>query len=215
MSKPIRIIVVDDHQLFRQGVIMVINNMENTQVVAEAANGYEFLEQLNRHEADIVFMDIKMPKMNGVEATEIALQRSPDLKVIALSMFGEEEYLHQMINAGVKGFLLKNSSIEEISNAIHSVYHGKNCYSDELLKYFTNKFIEDKKENIDIQLTNREKEVLTLVSKGLSNQEIADQLFISKRTVDGHKANLILKTGSKNVVDLLIYAIRNDLVKLE
>jgi DNA-binding NarL/FixJ family response regulator len=215
MSEPIKIMVVDDHELFRQGVIMVINKMENTKVVAEASNGYDFLEQLNRYDADIVFMDIKMPKMNGIEATKIALERNPELNIIALSMFGEEEYLHQMINAGVKGFLLKNSSIDEISRAIKLVYDGKSCYSDELLGYFTNKFIDNKKEDNTVHLTKRELEVLSLVAKGLSNQEIADKLFISKRTVDGHKANLILKTGSKNVVDLLIYSLKNDLVKID
>jgi DNA-binding NarL/FixJ family response regulator len=211
----IKVFVVDDHELFRNGVIMVLNRMENTVVVGEAADGEDFLAKLNSIKPDIVFMDIKMPKMNGIDATIEALKRYPELKVIALTMFGEEEYLQKMINAGGYGFLLKNSSIDEIERAVNLVSQGKNCYSDELLSYFTKKYI--KKANLDeddIRLTRRELEVLDLVAKGFSNQEIADKLFISRRTVDGHKANLIQKTGSKNIVDLLVYAIKKGLVSI-
>ncbi len=215
MDDKIKIIVVDDHELFRKGVIMVLKRMDDVEVVGEASNGKDFLALLNSRHANMVFMDIKMPYMNGIEATIEATKRYPELKIIALSMFGEEEYLHKMINAGAKGFLLKNSSIDEIERAIHMVNDGKNCYSDDLLGYFTNKFIDvDPLDNDGVRLTKREIEVLSLVAQGLTNTEIADKLFISKRTVDGHKANLIQKTGSKNVVDLLIYAIKNNIVKI-
>ncbi len=215
MDNITKVIVVDDHELFRQGVIMVLKKMEGVEVIGEAANGKDFLSLLNSKKPNIVFIDIKMPIMNGIDATREALLRFPEINIIALSMFGEEDYLHKMINAGAKGFLLKNSSIDEIERAIHLVNDGKNCYSDDLLGYFTNKFIDiSPKDDDSIKLTRREIEVLNLVSKGMSNSEIADKLFISKRTVDGHKANLIQKTGSKNVVDLLIYAIKNDIIKI-
>lgn len=215
MEDRIKILVVDDHELFRNGVIMVLKRIENVVVVGEASNGKEFLAKLNSIKPDIVFMDIKMPIMNGIDATTEAVKRYPDLKVVALSMFGEEEYLQKMINAGVYGFLLKNSSIEEIERAVNLVSQGKNCYSEELLGYFTSKYMKTNKSLDDkVNLTRREIEVLGLVSKGLSNQEIADQLFISRRTVDGHKANLIQKTGSKNIVDLLVYAIKNKIVEI-
>ncbi len=215
MDNKIKIIVVDDHELFRKGVIMVLKRMDDVEVVGEASNGKDFLALLNSRHANMVFMDIKMPYMNGVEATIEATKRYPELKIIALSMFGEEEYLHKMINAGAKGFLLKNSSIDEIERAIYMVNEGKNCYSDDLLGYFTNKFIDvNPLDNDGVRLTKREIEVLSLVAQGLTNTEIADKLFISKRTVDGHKANLIQKTGSKNVVDLLIYAIKSNIVKI-
>lgn len=215
MDNKIKVLVVDDHELFRKGVIMVLTKMDNVEVIGEAKNGKEFLAMLNSHKPDIVFIDIKMPLMNGIEATTEAVKRFPFLKIIALSMFGEEEYLHKMINAGAKGFLLKNSSISEIERALRLVSEGKNCYSDDLLGYFTDKFIDNKPKDDDaIKLTRRELEVLSLVAQGHSNNEIADKLFISKRTVDGHKANLIQKTGSKNVVDLLIYSIKNDLVSI-
>lgn len=212
MKKKIRIMIVDDHQLFRQGVAMVVEALDNVEIVGEASDGIDFLEKLNRLDVDLVFMDIKMPKMNGVEAAKIAKERQPNIKVVALSMFGEERYLQKMLEVGVDGFLLKNTSIDEITNAIELVMNGKACYSDELLEYFTNKYI--KKDNAD-SLTARELEVLEYVSKGLSNQEIADKLFISKRTIDGHKSSLILKTGSNNVVDLLIYAVKKGLVTIE
>jgi len=215
MDKKIKVFVVDDHELFRNGVIMVLSRIENTVVVGEASNGEEFLTKLNSIKPDIVFMDIKMPKMNGIDATIEALRRYPELKVIALTMFGEEEYLQKMINAGGYGFLLKNSSIEEIERAVNLVNQGKNCYSDELLSYFTSKYIKSTNKDADeIRLSKRELEVLDLVSQGMSNQEIADKLFISRRTVDGHKANLIQKTGSKNIVDLLVYAIKKGLVNI-
>lgn len=216
MSKSIKVIVVDDHELFRKGVIMVLKKMDNVEVIGEAGDGKEFLAMLNSHKPDVVFIDIKMPLMNGIEATTQATKRFPELNIIALSMFGEEEYLHKMINAGAKGFLLKNSSIGEIERAIYLVNNGKNCYSDDLLGYFTNKFIDNKPKDDDkIKLTRRELEVLNLVAQGLSNTEIADKLFISKRTVDGHKANLIQKTGSKNIVDLLIYSIKNNIITID
>lgn len=215
MKENIKVLVVDDHELFRKGVIMVLKKMDNVEVIGEAENGKDFLSMLNSHKPDVVFMDIKMPIMNGLEATAIATERYPDINVIALSMFGEEEYLHKIINAGAKGFLLKNSSVSEIERAVNLVYNGKNCYSDDLLGYFTNIFIDNKSKDKDsISLTKREMEVLELVAKGLTNSEIANTLFISKRTVDGHKANLISKTGSKNVVDLLIYSIKKGIVSI-
>ena len=215
MIEKIKVMVVDDHEIFRNGLIMVLNRIDNVQVIGEASNGEEFLTKLNAMHPDIVFMDIKMPKMNGIDTTIEALKRYPELRIIAITMFGEEEYLQKMINAGGYGFLLKNSSIDEIERAVNVVHQGKNCYSDELLSYFTNKYLKKNQMDEDeFNISKRELEVLDLVSKGYSNQEIADTLYISKRTVDGHKANLIQKTGSKNIVDLLIYAIKKGLVSI-
>ena len=157
MNGVTKVMVVDDHELFRRGVVMVINKMENTKVIGEASNGKEFLQMLNSIKPDIVFMDIRMPEMNGVDATIEAIARYPEMKIIALSMFGEEEYLQKMINAGAVGFLLKNSSIEEIERGIISVKAGKNCYSNELLGYFTNKYISKEADDASsIKLTRRE-----------------------------------------------------------
>jgi DNA-binding NarL/FixJ family response regulator len=160
-------------------------------------------------------MDIKMKGIDGIETTEKAMQKKPDLKVLVLSTFGEEEFLQQIINAGAKGFLLKNVDKQTLFNAIRLVHNNQNYFSPELLPFFTNKFINrNNHDGHDAELSKRELEVLVLISEGLTNAEIADKLFISIRTVDTHKNNLISKTGSKNVVSLLIYAIKNNIVSI-
>ena len=133
MDKIVKIIVVDDHELFRKGVVMVIKKMDNMQVIAEASNGKEFLRLLNSHIPDIVFMDIKMPEVNGVDATIEAIARYPQMKVIALSMFGEEEYLQKMIKAGAVGYMLKPVTQDKLATAIGEVYEEyANDEDDEL-----------------------------------------------------------------------------------
>lgn len=214
MEPTIRVIIVDDHMIFRQGLSRVIDKLKNVKVVAEASNGNEFLEIIKTTPCDIVFMDIEMPQMNGIMATQAALQLYPTLKIIALSMFGEEEYLQQMIDAGAFGFLLKNITREGLDRAIRAVYDGNNYYSEELLAFFTKKFINSGKQEDELKLTRREVEVLQLIAIGLNDQEIADKLFISQRTVNGHRSNLISKTGSRNTVNLLVYAIKNKLVEI-
>lgn len=211
MEKKSKIFIVDDHELFRKGFAMVVNTFDNVELCGEASNGKEFLEIIGKVDADLVFMDIKMPEMNGIDATKAALEIKPGLKIVALSMFGEERYLQSMIEAGVVGFLLKDVQREELEIAIKLILDGKNYYSEELLSYFTKKYISNKQ---DIDISKRELEIMQLVAKGLTNQEISDKLYISLRTVEGHKTNLIQKTGSKNIVDLLIYALKNNLIEL-
>lgn len=216
MENLVTIMIVDDHEIFRKGLAMVINKMKNIKVVAEAGNGQEFLDLLEKTKADLVFMDIQMPVMNGIEATKTALLKYPGLKIVALSMFGEEEYLQNMVDAGVRGFLLKNISKEDLLRAIQLISEGKNYYSEELLSFFTRKYMAPAKqqENPEINLTKREMEILQLIAEGYTDGEIADKLFISQRTVNGHRASLIAKTGSRNTVNLLTYAIKNGLVEM-
>jgi DNA-binding NarL/FixJ family response regulator len=215
MEEKIKIMVVDDHEIFRNGLIMIINKLKYAKVVAEASNGNDFLDKLPDALPDIIFMDIEMPGMNGIEATKLAREKFPDLKIIALSMFGEDEYLQHMIDAGVCGFLLKNINRDGLDRAIRCVIDGKNYYSEELMAIFARKYVEqDKKAENDADLTKRELEVLQLIAEGLTDQEIADKLFLSMRTVNWHRANLIAKTGSKNTVNLITYAIKNKLVNI-
>lgn len=213
MSDKIKILLVDDHEIFRKGLIMVLSKLKNIEVVGEASNGVEFLNLLEKNkDTKIVLIDIKMPIMNGIEATKEALLKYPDLKIIALTMFGDDEYIDNMLEAGAKGFLLKNVNKEGLSRAIKVVSENHNYFSEELLSFFTKKKQLNEKAPKQIALTKREIEVLQLIAKGLSNQEIAEKLFISTRTVDGHKTNLITKTESKNVVGLLSYALKHKLV---
>lgn len=213
--KKIKVTLVDDHALFRNGLKILLDMNSDIKVIAEATNGKEFIENLSSNMPDIVLMDINMPIMDGIEATEIANRNYPDIKIIALSMFGEEEYYYKMINAGVKGFLLKNSEINEVIEAITQVNVGNSYFSQELL-YNVIKNFKPHKEHLDdtAALSKRELQVLEEICKGLSNQEIADNLFISKRTVDKHRANLLSKTNSKNTANLIMYAIKNKLINM-
>ncbi len=209
MNKKSRVVIVDDHEIFRKGFGMIINTFDDCEIIGEASNGQEFLDMFMEDTIDLVFMDIKMPVLNGIDATRIALEQKPEMKIVALSMFGEEKYLQSMIEAGATGFLLKNVKREELEIATKLLLEGKNYYSEELLVFFTKKYINNKP---DADISKREIEVLQLIAKGLTNQEISDKLFISLRTVEGHKTNLIQKTGSKNIVNLLIYAMKNSLI---
>jgi DNA-binding NarL/FixJ family response regulator len=207
--------VVDDHEIFRKGLIMIINKLKYARVVDEAADGAEFLEKISKTPADLVFMDIEMPVMNGIEATRKAMEKFPGLKIVALSMSGSDEHLQHMIDAGVCGFLLKNINREGLDRAMRCVMEGKNYYSEELMAIFARSYAGlDKKQDKENDLTKRELEVLQLIAEGLTDQEIADKLFLSMRTVNWHRANLIAKTGSKNTVNLITYAIRNKLVNI-
>lgn len=218
MSDIIKIVVVDDHAIFLKGLSLLINECPDFKVVGEANNGIQFLELLEKMTPDLVLMDIKMPLMDGIEATEKALIKFPDLKIMTLTMFNEHKYLRLMAEAGVNGFILKSIGKRELEQAIKTVVAGKTYFSPEVMEDISKWetfsgsgiFLEDMNE----RLSEREVDVLQEIVKGLSTQEIADKLFISKRTVEGHRANLIAKTATRNVVDLVIYAIRKHLVSI-
>jgi len=210
-----KVIIVDDHTLFRNGLRILLNNMENYHVVGEASNGKQFLDLLKISVPDLVLMDISMPVMDGIEASTIAHELYPDLKIITLSMYGEEDYYYKMVNAGVKGFVLKNSDIKEVKTAMDVVYDGGSFFSSELLQNLINSLKSaPKSKEIHTELSEREMEILILICQGMSNQEIADKLFISKRTVDKHRANILEKSESKNTAQLVVYAIKNRFVEL-
>jgi DNA-binding NarL/FixJ family response regulator len=214
MDPVIRVIIVDDHEIFRNGLKMVVNKLTYAKVVAEAGDGAEFLQLLDSVETDIVLMDIQMPVMGGVEATRKAIARYPGLKVIALTMFKEDAYIQSMIEAGVKGFLIKNIRKEVLDRALQAVYNGKTYYSEELWDYFTKAVSGDDKKDDKLNITKRELEVLELLAEGLNNKEIGDRLFVSERTIVGHKSNLMAKTNTKNTLALLTYAIKKGLINI-
>ena len=166
-------------------------------------------------EADVVFMDFSMPGIDGAQTTERALAVRPDLKIITLSMFGEESYYSRMVEAGARGFLLKDSGIGEVIEAIDTVMAGGSFFAPRLLSSLTHRMRTlERADEPDEQLSAREREILVAVCRGLSNQEIADELFISKRTVDKHRANILEKTGCRNTASLVIYAIREGIVEV-
>ena len=208
-----RIILVDDHSLFRNGLRGLLERCAGCRVVGEAGSGEEFLSMVEDVEADIVFMDFAMPGLDGAQTTERALARRPDLRIITLSMFGEESYYSRMVEAGAKGFLLKDSDIGDVIEAMDTVMAGGSYFSPQLLSSLTGR-MRSREDVPDEQLSSREREILVAVCQGLSNQEIADALFISKRTVDKHRANILEKTGCKNTASLVVYAIRNGIVEI-
>lgn len=210
----IRIIIADDHQLFRNGLKILLNAFPDLEVVGEASNGEEFLRILENTSAEIALMDINMPNMDGIEATRKGLRVSPDMCIIALSMYGEEDYYYKMVDAGAKGFLLKDSDITEVNEAIHTVNKGGSYFSQELLYNVIQRIKHRESESRSANLSKREKEILLKICEGLSNQEIAEALFISKRTVDKHRANLLGKTNSKNTASLILFAIKNKLIEI-
>ncbi len=214
--KKLKIYIVDDHKLFREGLKLLLSTQDFVQHIYEASNGKEFVENLSLSDC-VVLMDIEMPEMNGIEATEAALRLKPGLKIIVLSMYGDEQYYYKMVDAGVKGFVLKSSGIEKVITAIHTVAEGENYFSEELLMNILSNMRAGNKtepEVPDNEISEREMEILYHVCLGLSNQEIADKLFISKRTVDKHRANLLSKTGCKNTAALVMYAIRNKMISV-
>lgn len=210
----IRIIITDDHQLFRNGLKILLNAFPEFEVTGEASNGEEFLKLIRETCADIALMDINMPEMDGIEATRKALKICPGLSIIALSMYGEEEYYYKMVDAGAKGFVLKDSDISEVKEAILTVNKGGSFFSQELLYHVIQKIKHRENESKSANLSKREKEILLKICEGLSNQEIAENLFISKRTVDKHRANLLGKTSSKNTASLILFAIRHKLIEI-
>lgn len=212
----IRIALVDDHSLFRRGLMLLFSSHPEIEVVAEAASGEEFLSLLEQARPDVVFMDYAMPGLNGAQTTAQALERMPEMKVVTLSMFGDNAYYTRMMECGAKGFLLKDSEFDELVEAVKTVHEGGTYFSASLLASLSNSLKISDRPPIDEQdrLSEREVEILVAICRGLSTQEIADQLFISKRTVDKHRANILEKSGCKNSTSLVVYAIKNGLVEL-
>jgi DNA-binding NarL/FixJ family response regulator len=207
MKKP-GIIIVDDHKLFRSGLKFILEESGLYQVMAEASNGAEFLDLLKNTAPDLVILDINMPVMNGIEAAKKAIILYPALPILILSMHSESDYYTTLLETGVKGFVLKDADNDEFFTAIQKVLHGGTYFSQELLL----NIIKKESQTNTVKLTRREKEVLELLSKGHSNQEISVFLNISQRTVERHRTILLEKTGSRNSVSLIVYAIKNKLI---
>lgn len=215
MSDKIRIAVVDDQHLFREGLVNLLSCKADYQLVAQAENGKVFLEQLTGLESlpDVALIDMNMPEMNGVELNAVLHKDYPSIKVIILSVHGEERYLSKMIEAGACCYLIKNCETSELFSAIHNTYHVGFHFNMETLNAMRNAAKHRKQglksvNSIPINLSERETTILKMICDELTNIEIAEKLFISSRTVDGHRTNLLIKTGCKNTAGLVIFAIK-------
>ncbi len=212
--KKISVYIVDDHSLFREGLKLLLSNLDYIDQIYEAENGQQFIDNLAKNPVEIAMLDIEMPVMNGIQAARRAKEIAPDIKLIALSMYSDENYYLSMIEAGACGFLLKNSNFQEVKKAIVDVYHDKSYISIEILNNILKHPQKNNFSSFYESLTDREAEILLLICKGLTNNEIANQLVLSKRTVDKHRENLLQKTQSKNTANLVIYALKNGYLKI-
>lgn len=214
----VKILLVDDHKVIRDGIKFYLESEDNLyNVIGEASNGQKALDFLKEQSVDLVLLDINMDEMDGITCAKEIKTLYPETKIIALSMLNENHHIKKMINAGASGYLLKNCDEEEIKSAIKTVMNNGTYYSPQVTETIMNSLGKKKTKGSssgfinEFPLTEREKEVLELIVKEFSNQEIADKLFISLRTVDAHKRNLLEKTGAKNIAGLVMFAINNQL----
>jgi DNA-binding NarL/FixJ family response regulator len=214
-----KIIIVDDHSLFREGIKLLIENEGFGEVIAEAENGQVFLDLLETHHPNLVIMDIEMPVMGGLEATQKALKMRPDLKIMALTMLSEKANYLDMIDAGAVGFVLKTSGKQEFERAIQTIMNGESYFSNELLRRIIQndsrqKSVSESTESTAVKLTSREKEILQHICEGLTVSEIATKLFLSPKTIEAHRSTLLKKTNAKNTINLVLHAIKHKMVEI-
>jgi DNA-binding NarL/FixJ family response regulator len=205
-----KIAIVDDHKILRDGLKVLLLEMPDIEVVIEASNGQEFIGQLKYVTPELVIIDINMPIMAGDEAIRKAKEMLPELKVIVLSMNSDGQYFQVMSDLGVDGFIVKESDYEELTRAINTVLKGGKYFSQELLLNLVNKRATSSK----INLTDREIEILRYLCLGLSASEIAEKLFLSVRTVEKHRSEMLQRSGMPNSISLVVYAIKNGIIKL-
>lgn len=215
----IRILIVDDHPMIRHGIKSLLNDEENISLIDEASDGKEAIEILSKTPYDLIIMDIKMPEMNGIEATEHIHKNFPDTKILAISMYDEQRYIVKMLQAGALGYILKNTGKQELLNAIDTVMRGESYFSQEVSSIMMSQFMSRKGSGFadvakpEVPLTKRETEIIRLISEELTNSEIADKLGISPRTVDTHRRNLLQKLDVKNTAGLVKYALQHHLLE--
>lgn len=210
--KKLNILLVDDHQIIIDGLRLLINSVEGMLVIGDANNGKEAIELLEVLDTDVVLMDIDMPVMNGLDATKTIKTRHKNIKVLILSMHCDGGMVKELIGIGADGYIMKNASKEELIQAITKVASGQQYFSTDVTLSLLDKNASVSASKLEIDLTNRELEILKLIADGFSNKEIGEQLFISHRTVDTHRTNLMKKLNVNNIAGLVSFAIKNGLV---
>jgi len=211
----VKIIIVDDHKLVRDGISAMFDNDEEISVIAKVGNADGLMNSIKQSQPEIILMDINLETdVNGIDCTRLVLNEYKQIKIIGLTMMKEPHHIKLFMEAGGKGYLLKNCGKEEIKNAIYAVMHNETYFSSDVMHIVMNS-ITSFSDSPNIHLTVREIEVLKLIVKEKTNPEIADILFISIRTVDAHRRNLLEKTGAKNTAGLVKYALKNNYVKAE
>ena len=211
----IKVMLVDDHRLIREGITQLLEFCKEFEIVCEASNGEECLSLLEKHKVDIILLDINMPVLNGIDTLREIRKRGYDVKVLMLTVHDEVEYLEKAIDIGLEGYILKDSGLEELKRAIHSILEGDIFIEPKLSLELNNHSIKKNVDKVKIDtLTKREMEVLKLVAKGEFNKDIALTLDISERTVKNHIFNIFKKLGVSDRTQAAVFAIRNDLISI-
>ncbi len=213
---PIKILIADDHQLFREGLVTLLSDDPNIEVVGEVEDGKQAVDHAKKLAPDILIMDIGMPLVNGIEATGILKKELPDLKVIGLTMHAEKNFVKGMLEAGAYGYLFKNCAYDELILAINTVHSGNKYLSNEITDVLIHEYIgkQNDVEAVDPILSERELEVLKLLAEGKSSNEIAEQLFVSVKTIGTHKQHIYEKLNLNSTADLVKYAIKKGIISL-
>jgi len=214
-KKKIKLILVDDHAIVRDGLKSLLKGNEEIEIIGEADCAEKFFELLKKEKPDLVLLDISLPDISGIEVAKKLHEKYPEIGALILSMYTDEDFILNAVKVGARGYLPKNSKKEELLTAIKTVYSGEEYFSNLVSKVVANSYlkkIKGENKNLLNLLTEREKEIMKLVVEGLTNQEIAQKLFISIRTVETHKTRILQKLGFKSIVDLVKFAIKNKIV---
>lgn len=198
--------IADDHAMIRQGVRSLLSRNEQWNVVGESVNGREAIQHFHDLRPDLMILDISMPEINGMEVAKHILTGNRDAKIIILSMYNDDDYISKCLEHGVLGYVVKSETGDQLEEAVETVLRGDCYFSSEVQKSILRRYSNSSRKRVsenDIRLTAREIEIVKLISKGLTNQEMADRLFISARTVETHRANLMKKVGVKNAIELV------------
>ncbi|MFM2362016.1 MAG: hypothetical protein RLZZ316_918 [Bacteroidota bacterium] len=217
MPQPISLVIADDHEIFRDGLALMLSKQPYLTLLGQAEDGKELLNLVQQHQPDIVLTDIKMPRMDGIEATRNLKASNAQCKIIALSMYDEENLIVDMLEAGAKGYLLKNADKQEILDAIESVYHDKIFYckhtTAKLATLIATSRFNPYRKTEAISFTTREIEIIKLICRQHTAQQIGETLFLSKRTVEGYRIKIMEKMHAKNTAGVVVYALKHGLIK--
>lgn len=216
---PIRLIIADDHEIFRDGFQVMIRKTKKVDIIGEASNGKELVELAHELLPDIIVTDIKMPVMNGIDATHKLKRELPDIGIIALSMFDEDDLIVEMLEAGAQGYLLKNAHKDEILAAIQAVYFKQNYYCSNTTAHLSRMIALSKFDPFGIkdkpEFSEKELHIIKLICKQYSSKQIADELSLSRRTIEGYREQVLRKIKAKNTAGIVIYAIKNRLFEVD
>jgi len=216
----IKIFLVDDHQLVRDGIKALLSGIPDIVIIGEANNGQELLDTIFNYQPDIILMDISLPDISGIELTRRITQTYPSIRILMLSMYTDEDFVFNAMRAGAKGYLPKNTSRQELLDAIYSIREGHEFFSESISKVILKSYLrqatqpDTSSEGIPQPLTHREQEILKLFAEGFNNKEISTKLHISIRTVESHKNHIVKKLGLKSTVEMVKFAIKHKIVEL-